>query len=104
MIRCTSRLMTFAVLTLLPAFCQINKGSLTGVVTDPRGAAVPGASVSLVETRTGIKSDVLTDSTGTYNFAALSLGDYTITVTQPSFRTFVQSGIGLNAGDRKRID
>lgn len=83
---------------------QLNKGSIVGTVIDPTGAVVPGAQVSLVEVQTQARLETRTDTSGYYSFNALDLGNYTITVTAPSFKTYVQSEIVLNAGKSIRLD
>jgi Carboxypeptidase regulatory-like domain len=89
-----------------PGVClsQINRSSLTGVVTDPSGAVVLGAAIVLVEERTQVKYESTTNDAGAYTFSALPLGAYRLTVTASSFKTLVRSGIELSAGDNKRID
>src|SRR5437016_881589 len=93
-------------LAWFPTVClsQINRSSLTGVITDATGAVILGAKVVLVEEGTQSRFESTTDQSGGYNFLGLPLGKYTLTVTQSSFKTFVRSGIELNAGDNKRID
>jgi len=95
----------FVVVAELPIVClgQINRSSLSGVITDTTGAVIVGAKVLLMEEGTQAKYESTTDQAG-YTFSALPLGRYTLTVTQSSFKTFVRSGIELNAGDNKRID
>ena len=95
----------FVVVAELPTVClgQINRSSLSGVITDTTGAVIVGAKVLLMEEGTQAKYESTTDQAG-YTFSALPLGRYTLTVTQSSFKTFVRSGIELNAGDNKRID
>ena len=83
---------------------QINKSSLGGVVTDQSGAVVVGAEVTLVEESTQIEHKATTDSRGAYNFVGLGLGQYKMSISQPSFRTLVRSGIVLNAGNNERVD
>jgi len=103
-------LFTFVSLVVLligiPSVCpgQINRSSLTGVVTDTSGAVIVGAKVALVEDGTQARNESTTDQAGGYSFSALPLGRYTLTVTQSSFKTYVRSGIELNAGDNKRLD
>src|SRR5579862_3447923 len=60
-------------------------GDLTGTVTDPTGAVVSGASVSLKSNANGATRTTTTGASGNYRFSLLSPGSYTITVTAPGF-------------------
>ena len=83
---------------------QINKGSLSGIVTDPSGAVVPGANVELVETETEAKQQTTADTSGYYAFSLLDLGTYVLTITRPGFKTYTSTDIVLNAGTNARVD
>jgi len=85
-------------------FSQTNVGSLTGTVSDPSGAAVPGAQVVLTNTDTQTAQSAETDSAGVYVFGGLPLGSYKVTVTHPGFETVVREGIVLASGVNQRVD
>ena len=71
-------------------------GDVTGVVSDPSGAIVPGASVTLKSIETGRTSTAKTNSTGVYRFSLLSPGPYSVTVSSPSFNSAtVQISVAL---------
>ena len=61
-----------------PAQAQLIQGSLTGNVTDPTGAAIPGAVVSVLNTQTGRTRETITNSAGQYRFPTLAAGTYLI--------------------------
>ena len=71
--------------------------SITGVVTDPSGAVVPGASVTATNQATGVSRTNATNSTGVYNFQALIPGSYTVKVTAQGFETYVTTNNVLSA-------
>lgn len=79
-------------------------GSISGVVKDPSGAVVPGAEVTALDTQTGVRTVIRTDSAGLYNFPALPIGNYTITVDKSGFQTFRETGLILNANSALRVD
>jgi hypothetical protein len=79
-------------------------GSITGTVLDPSGAAIPNATVTVKNTDTGLAQTQATGAGGNYNFAALPVGNYTLTAEAPGFRKFVQENIVLHVNDRLRID
>src|SRR5579863_1207048 len=66
-------------------FAQTTSGDLTGLVTDASGAAIAGATVDALSQATGVKSTQTTSGAGTYHFANLPIGSYTITVTAKGF-------------------
>lgn len=71
--------------------------SITGTVTDPSGAAVPNAHVALKNSATNAETRFQTLGDGTYQFNNLGPGTYEITVTSPGFKTFVKTGLILQA-------
>ncbi len=87
----------------LAAWASIT-GSISGVVKDPSGAVIPGVRVTAVNTQTGIRTVVLTDAAGFYNFPALPIGAYDIEVQQSGFRNFRETGLVVNANSALRVD
>ena len=73
---------------LAPAsFAQsLTSGGVTGTVTDPSGAAVPNANVTLKNNDTGATQNTTTNSTGAYRFALLNPGSYSLSVKAPGFQ------------------
>jgi hypothetical protein len=71
--------------------------TLSGVVTDPSGAVLPHASVTLVATEKGINRTFTTDNGGRYSFNQLPPSTYSMTVKAKGFETYQQDGIVLNA-------
>lgn len=87
-------ILVVAVLILIPAaflspaaFAQATNtsGSIQGTITDPSGAVVPGAIVTITNSGTGQAVTLKTDSAGFYNSGPLVPGNYTITVSAPGF-------------------
>src|SRR5580704_11258573 len=79
-------------------------GSIIGTVTDPSGAAVPDAAVSVVDTDTGIPHNETTNDEGFYSAPSLQPGDYTVTVNKAGFAIFTHSGIVVTVGSRLTVD
>lgn len=71
-------LLAFAVPSL---YAQVDQGAVTGVVTDPTGAAIPNATVSLTNTDTGFVQEQNTDASGIYTFSPVKIGRYMISAT-----------------------
>ncbi len=68
---------------------QSNSGSINGVVTDPSGAVIPGASVTIQNPVSAYSRTVTSDSTGHFRFTNLPFNPYHVTVTKAGFAAFV---------------
>ena len=79
-------------------------GQMEGTVTDPAGAVVAQADVSLRNVDTGLVRTQKTDAAGFYRFPLLPLGNYELTVTAPGFAPARRSGIVLSAGANAVVD
>jgi hypothetical protein len=69
------------------AMGQTVTGSVRGIVSDPSGAQMPGAKVTITNTSTGVTGQTVTDKSGLYDFEFLVLGKYTVAATAPGFET-----------------
>ena len=88
----------------VPATAQILYGGLVGNVTDASDAAVPGALVIIHHTDTGVSREAKTNESGTYRFATIPPGMYTITVKADGFRSINRSGIEVGVNNVTRTD
>lgn len=86
------------------AHAQDSRGSITGQVTDPSGAVLANATVTVTDTDTGAVAHVTTTSAGFYTAPGLLPGNYSVTVTAPGFRTFVRAGIGLQTQQNATVN
>jgi hypothetical protein len=75
-----------------------NSGDIRGTVTDASGAVVPGATVTLLNTDTGVVKELVTNSVGLYDAVSLLPGQYRITFTKTGFGKVVRTGIVLTVG------
>jgi hypothetical protein len=96
----------FLTSALLPgrAHAQVAGAMLKGAVTDPAGASVPKAQVSIIDVATGITHNVTTDTSGDYAAANLRPGEYRVRVTATGFAAEVRSGITLAVGAQQVLD
>jgi len=78
--------------------------TLVGNVTDPTGALVPGAKVTVKNVATGFVSTGVTNAEGAYYIPFLAVGEYELTVEAAGFKTYVQKGLELRAGEVPRVD
>src|SRR5581483_3634049 len=76
-------------------FAQGTTGLIIGVVTDPSGAAVPGAEVSVTNTDTGQVVKTITNEKGEYTFASMPAGKYKAGVSRDGFKAAVKTGIEM---------
>ena len=92
------RLFAAAFFTAALAFAQVDITSVTGQVTDPTGAAVPGASVTVANIATGAKFTSITNERGDYGIASIPAGGYLVTIAQAGFKTATVSDVKLLVG------
>jgi hypothetical protein len=93
-------IVVFALLSNVALFAQRDLGTITGTITDPQGAAVPNAKVTITEVSTGLNYEVQTNGDGAYIRSLLKPGTYTVTVEAPGFQKSQQPGIVIVGGDR----
>jgi len=97
------RAFMLAILTLagsgLLVYSQGTSGSLTGLVSDPSGAVISGASVTLTNLGTNYAQNVRTDSTGVYLIKPVLPGNYSLKINATGFAAYMQSGIVINANE-----
>jgi len=97
----------FSLMVLVSAVCLFAQGggtvAITGTVSDPSGAVITGAKVTVVQKGTGFTRTGLTSSTGAFNFPSMPTGTYTVTVQTPGFKQYVQDVVML-ADQTRNID
>jgi hypothetical protein len=79
-------------------------GSLTGLVTDPTGAAVPSVTVTAKNVDTGVVVESRSSATGNFVVPNLQPGTYSLEIAATGFKTWVRPGIVVFAGDNLRVD
>lgn len=80
------------------------RGSITGRITDPTGAVLPGAVVEVKNLGTNVAISVTTNEEGSYHVQFLLPGTYTVTVTSEGFNTAVREGVEVRVGDKLTLD
>src|SRR5947199_2175375 len=80
------------------AIAQTFRGGISGNVTDPTGAAIPGATVEIVNEGTGLTRGQPTTSNGDFTFSDLPVGLYTVTVTNPGFQSYKHEKVEVAVG------
>ena len=78
--------------------------SISGTVKDASGATIPGATVTAINTDTGISQTQRTNAQGFYSFQSLPLGHYNVRVEQTGFKIFQQTGLILDVNAALVVD
>ena len=94
-----------AAVTFAPIIAaQSTGGRIRGTVSDPSGAAVVGAKVTLINEATNVSRDVDTGTNGDYLLIEVPVGSYEIDVTQQGFKKYVRKGVALDLNEVISVD
>ncbi len=85
-------------------FAQGETGSVTGVVTDPQGATVAGADVTLTDLATKSPRTTTTNESGRYHFASVAVGLYDITISKSGFKVHKAAAQKVSVGNQLTVD
>ncbi len=88
------RAVALSTLLTLPLLAQVS-ASLQGVITDPSGAVIPGAQITLKNNGTNATQNATASDQGFYRFNQLPAGTYTLTVSAPNFQTSTVPNLNL---------
>src|SRR6478672_8007058 len=94
-------LLSFLLITAASA--QTDQGRIGGTVTDPNGAVLAGATVTVTNEKTGKVRTIATDKDGAFKLAALEPATYTIAVTSGDFQVTMQRGVEVLVGAQKEL-
>src|SRR5256885_9849377 len=83
---------------------QTFRGTILGTVTDPQGAVIPGAKVTVHNVNTGLERTTQTSDDGSYSVPELPIGTYNVTATQTGFQTAVISNVAVDVAAENRVD
>ena len=82
------------------ALAQAGQANLTGVVTDPSGALIPGATATLIQESSKAERKAIADKSGVINYVAVPPDTYDILVSAPGFRPTRKDGIAVHINDQ----
>ena len=103
-----SRIISVILATLLlgavPCFGQAVSGAINGYLTDSSGAPIANAPVTIVDERTGVKTQTSTNDAGLYNATNLPPGQYSITFEQKGFSTVKREHVAVQVDATVRVD
>jgi Carboxypeptidase regulatory-like domain len=95
-----SFLLLFVLCVSNRAFAQSESGSINGLITDPGGAIIPGATVTVTDLGTNSAVTTKTGAKGQYSFSTLRASRYKITVSAPGFKDTIVPDIELHTQDK----
>src|SRR5436309_1219779 len=86
------------------SFAQTSTATILGTVKDTSGALIPGVSITVKHTESGLTRTVVSGERGGYNVPLLPVGPYELTTTMPGFKQVVRSGVNLVVGQEAVVD
>ncbi len=103
--RTTLRCALFSILACASVWAQaVSSSQISGTVQDSSGLVMPGATVTVTQTATGMTRSVTTGADGSYVLPNLPVGPYRLQVTKDGFSNYVQSGIILQVNSNPEIN
>ena len=97
-------LMALIVLSNAPLSAQTSFGSILGMVTDPSGGIIAGATVTLTNIGTSERRTAATDATGGYRFVSLIPGQYRVEIEMSGFKRLTREPIAVEVQSAVRVD
>jgi hypothetical protein len=95
---------TFVLLGVAVVSAQMNVAEIGGLVTDPAGGTMPGTAISATNIANGATARAEAGTQGTYRFAQLAPGTYTVSANAAGFRQAVQENVILHAGEKLELN
>jgi len=83
---------------------QGSTAQISGTVTDPSGAVLPGVEITATQTETSVSRTAVSNETGAYVLPNLPIGPYRLDASLPGFRSFLQTGIVLQVNSNPAIN
>src|SRR6478672_7972122 len=98
------RLLILIFVTMLAVWAQSNQASISGIVTDQQGAAIPSAKVVAANTATQIRTETATNGAGFFTVPNLPVGQYTLHVEAAGFRRAITQPVALSTGQAMELN
>jgi hypothetical protein len=86
------------------SFAQTATGTITGTISDPAGAVIANAPLTLKNSETGTALEAQSSSTGNFTFPNLQVGTYELATTVPGFKSYTRQNLGVQATQTIRVD
>src|SRR5260370_24637332 len=97
-------ILAMAILSASHAYAQVAGATLSGTITDPSGAAIAGAKISITNKATGAARDITTDAAGFYSAPNLLPGPYEVAASANGFSTTKESDLTLTVGAQQALN
>ncbi len=91
-------------LTASAGFAQIDRGTITGIVTDQSGAVIPGVAITVTNAANGVSNHVVSNAAGAYSVQQLQAGVYRLVAEKDGFKKFSQTNIVVQVGGTTPLD
>jgi Carboxypeptidase regulatory-like domain len=98
--------MIFMLLSCGSELClaQLDRGTISGVVTDPSGSAIAGTRITVTNTAMGVQNSTVTTQSGSYTVPELAAGDYSVTAVATGFNQLIRNGVTVSVGETATVD
>jgi len=96
--------LVLALLMCFPGFAQQGRGTISGTVTDPSGAAVPGANITITSVGTNAVFSTQSNEEGFFTAPGLAVGEYVVSLERQGFKTAVRKGITLQVDQKALVN
>ena len=98
------QVVAFVIIAATSLVAQTFRGTILGTVTDPSGALISGAKITVKNMDTGLTRTTETSANGTYTVPELPIGRYSVTVTQSGFQSFAATDVVVTVATERRVD
>ena len=98
-----ARSLLLSLFVVSAAFAQESTGAISGTVTDPSGALVPRAEITITNVQTGVARKETSNANGLFVVTNLPVGNYSLTAEAQGFKKFEANQIRLDVNDRLTI-
>src|SRR5271167_2311879 len=96
--------LTSLLIATIPAIAQVDRGAIVGTVTDPSGARIWNAQITIISLETSQSVRLTTDEEGSYKANLLKIGTYSVSATKQGFRKTVQASVDVAVNQSVRVD
>lgn len=100
----TTSLLLIVISTIAPLNAQENRATIVGAITDANGAAIPNATINVINIETNRATATTSNEAGLYTLPFLPVGKYRVSISASGLKSIVQDGIELRVGDRIQLD
>src|ERR1035437_881487 len=99
-----SAFLGFVLIATIPAAAQVDRGAIVGTVTDPSGARIANARITITSLETSQSVHLTTNEEGNYNANLLKIGTYSVSATKQGFGKTVQASVDVAVNQSVRVD